>query len=157
MTESMRAPDGEWIEQATARLRESGRRSGGARAEVIEQLAGESCAVSADELANSLRDRGRRVARASVYRALEALAAVDLVQRVELGDGNSRWERVGASHRHHHHHLVCRSCGQVVPFEDDGLERALELLAERGDFSVDSHDVTLHGRCSGCAGGEARR
>ena len=147
----MTAIDSEWIETATERLRESGRRSGGARAEVIEALAGESCAVSADDLANSLRDRGRRVARASVYRALEALADVELVARVELGDGNSRWERVGASAHHHHHHLVCRACGQVVPFADQRLEDALDSLSIREGFSVDSHDVTLHGLCSGCA------
>lgn len=152
----MATVDTEWIATATERLRDSGRRSGGARAEVIEQIASETCAVSADDLADSLRDRGRRVARASVYRALEALSDVDLVQRVELGDGNSRWERVGASAHHHHHHLVCRSCGQVVPFEDERLEESLAALSRRSDFVVDSHDVTLHGRCSSCvdSGGE---
>lgn len=151
----MTATDTEWIETATSRLRESGRRSGGARAEVIEQIATESCAVSAEDLAESLRERGRRVARASVYRALEALAEVDLVQRVELGDGNSRWERIGATAAHHHHHLVCRSCGQVVPFVDERLEAALDSLSSREGFSVDSHDVTLHGRCSGCSTDES--
>ena len=148
----MPTADTEWIQQATTKLRESGRRSGGARAEVIARLATEGCAVSAEQIADSLRDEGRKVARASVYRALEALEQVSLVQRVELGDGSSRWERVGGGDHHHHHHLVCRSCGRIEPFENEPLERALNSLSDAEGFTVDSHDVTLHGRCSRCSG-----
>ncbi len=148
----MQATDTEWIERATTKLRESGRRSGGARAEVITRLAREGCAVSAEQIADSLRDEGRKVARASVYRALEALEQVALVQRVELGDGSSRWERTGGGGLHHHHHLVCRSCGRIEPFANEPLERALNSLSDTEGFTVDSHDVTLHGRCSRCSG-----
>lgn len=150
----MSPPDTKWIEDARQLLRESGRRSGGARAEVIEQISREHCAVSADQLASALAERGRRVGTASLYRALEALEEINLVQRVEIGDGNARWERIGAgTGAHHHHHLICRTCGQIVPFEDDGLEAALETLSAGAGFTVDSHDVTLHGRCSSCSGG----
>jgi len=151
----MTATDTQWIESARTLLRESGRRSGGARAEVFEQISRERCAVSADQLANALSTRGRRVGRASLYRALEALEEIQLVQRVEFGDGNARWERVGGGggHDHHHHHLVCRSCGTVVPFSDDKLERALSDLSNSSAFTVDSHDVTLHGLCESCSPG----
>lgn len=148
----MSPPDTQWIDDARRLLRESGRRSGGARAEVIEQISREHCAVSADQLADALSQRGRRVGRASLYRALEALEEINLVQRVEIGDGNARWERIGGNgSTHHHHHLICRSCGQLEPFEDARLETALEELSASAGFTVDSHDVTLHGRCSSCS------
>ena len=54
----MQATDTEWIERATTKLRESGRRSGGARAEVITRLARVGCAVSAEQIADSLRVEG---------------------------------------------------------------------------------------------------
>ena len=146
----MTAADKSWIEDATSRIQESGRRAGGARSAVIAQLAKETCAVSAENLEDSLVAEGRKVGRASIYRALEALAAVGLVQRVDLGEGGSRWERVGSG-PHHHHHLVCRTCGAVVPFEDDNLETALHALGRKYGLTVESHDVTLHGLCPACA------
>ena len=147
----MSRKDDEWIERATAELHAAGRRAGGARAEVITQLSRENCAVSAEQLERKLADGGRRVGRASIYRALEALAETSLVQRVDLGESGSRWERVGGGTHDHHHHLLCRSCGQVVPFEDDELEHSLHALSTRKDFSVDSHEVTLHGLCANCS------
>ena len=150
-----RKTDTEWIEQATKELHASGRRAGGARAEVISELSRETCAVSAEQLERRLADSNRRVGRASIYRALEALAAVGLVHRVEVGEGGSRWERIGANGHDHHHHLLCGSCGQLVPFEDAGLEQALLELADRAAFTVDSHEVTLHGHCASCSEAKA--
>ncbi len=52
----------------------------------------------------------------------------------------------------HHHHMVCDSCGKFFPFEDPGLERAIDRLARRADsFDVQAHDVTLHGACDACS------
>ena len=50
---------------------------------------------------------------------------------------------------HHHHHLVCDDCGNVLPFEDSGLERSIDRLSRRLDFAVAEHEVVLHGSC-GC-------
>lgn len=107
--------------------------------------------MSAEQIEQSLASNGRKVGKASVYRALEALAQSGLVQRVDLGEGGSRWERVGSDPHHHHHHLLCQQCGSVVPFEDDVLEEALHSLVQRNGFEIDAHDVTLHGRCRKCA------
>ncbi|MEI7888728.1 MAG: Fur family transcriptional regulator [Actinomycetes bacterium] len=147
--------DTEWVEKATTELHASGRRAGGARAEVITQLSRETCAVTAEQLERTLADENRRVGRASIYRALEALAHVGLVQRVDLGETGSRWERIGANGHDHHHHLLCSACGQLVPFEDQRLETALQHLAANKEFTVDSHEVTLHGRCASCAAKQA--
>ncbi len=152
----MNKPDKGWIDQATNELQASGRRAGGARAAVINQLAEESCAVSAEQIEISLGKQGRKVGKASIYRALEALAQVGLVQRVDLGESGSRWERVGSDPHHHHHHLLCRGCGSVIPFEDAALEHALHNLSEAKGFQIDAHDVTLHGLCPQCAKLEAR-
>jgi Fur family ferric uptake transcriptional regulator len=92
---------------------------------------------------------GGRVGIASVYRALDQLVELELVQRVELGDGIARFE---PSHRDgdHHHHLVCDDCGKVEPFSDPGLERALEQAARRLDYGMRAHEVVLHGSCDDC-------
>ena len=50
----------------------------------------------------------------------------------------------------HHHHLVCEQCGQLVAFDDPGLERAIDRLSERLGVRIESHDVLLRGACRRC-------
>jgi Fur family ferric uptake transcriptional regulator len=139
----------DWTQHALTKLADAGYRRGGARTAVVEMLGRQTCAVSARDIDDALRDTGRVVGRASVYRTLETLAELKLVQRLDLGSGEKRYEPHQPSGEHHHH-LVCDHCGQVQPFEDPELERALEKLAGRVDYAVDEHDVVLHGACGDC-------
>jgi Fur family transcriptional regulator, ferric uptake regulator len=112
---------------------------------VVELLAGESCALTALEIDRRLE----RVGRASVYRALEQLEALGLVQRVDLGTDSSGFERVDPG-GHHHHHLVCERCGAVAPFSDERLEGAIESVSSDSEFAVTAHEVVLRGQCPEC-------
>jgi Fur family ferric uptake transcriptional regulator len=138
-----------WAAHAAAQVAEAGHRSGGARTAVIEALAGQSCCRSAQEIFDQLRGDGRRVGIASVYRVLDLLVSLGQVQRLDLGGGISRYEPALPGGEHHHH-LVCVGCGEVRPFEDPRLERALEATATSSDFTVEGHDVVLRGRCPHC-------
>jgi len=128
---------------------ESGR-SGGARRVVVELLGRQDCCLSAQEIHDGVRSEGARVGIASVYRTLEGLDELGLVQRVDLGDGVSRFERIDPRGDHHHHHLVCDDCGKVEPFEDSALEQALERVAGGRGYEVAAHDVVLRGACGDC-------
>ena len=90
--------------------------------------------------ASAPREDGSGIA--SVYRVLDSLAELRLVQRVDIGDGVARYEPAHAG-GDHHHHLVCDDCGKVEPFSDDPLERALAHVAGRLGFDVAGHDVVL--------------
>jgi len=138
-----------WATHATAQIAEAGHRSGGARTAVIESLAGQTCCRSAQEIFDQLRGEGRRVGIASVYRVLDLLVSLGLVQRLDLGGGVARYEPAMPGGEHHHH-LVCVDCGDVRPFEDPQLERVLEGTATRSDYTVEGHDVVLKGRCPDC-------
>jgi Fur family transcriptional regulator, ferric uptake regulator len=141
--------DGGWAEHALATLQGAGHRRGGARTAVVEALAGHDCAVTALELDGELSRRRPPVARASVYRALEQLEQLGLVQRVEIGRGTAGYERIEPD-GHHHHHAICRVCGRTVPFEDHSLEQAIDRLSETIHFDVAEHDVVLRGTCERC-------
>jgi Fur family transcriptional regulator, ferric uptake regulator len=141
---------GSWEERALERLQDAGFRRGGARTVVIEALAKHDCAVTALDLEEELRDRDVAVGRASVYRALEQLEGLGLVQRIEVCRGTAGFERVDPT-GHHHHHAICRDCGRMVPFEDSSLEKALAQVAGTMSFDVTEHDVVLRGRCERCA------
>jgi Fur family ferric uptake transcriptional regulator len=139
-----------WSEHALAALQSAGFRRGGARTAVIEALAEQQCAVTAFELEDELRRRKAGVARASIYRALEQLEQLGLLQRLEVCRGTAGYERVEPGGEHHHH-AICRDCGRLIPFEDRSLERAIDKVAGRMSFEVSEHDVVLRGLCERCA------
>src|SRR4249919_2178076 len=113
-----------WTEHALSTLQAAGYRRGGARTAVVEHLGAQPCTVTAQDIEDALRRKGRAVGRASVYRVLDLLAELGLASRIEVGQGMARYERVEPS-GDHHHHMICDECGNVLPFEDRELERAL--------------------------------
>jgi Fur family ferric uptake transcriptional regulator len=143
-------PGNEWIERAQDAMRREGHRSGGARGAVVDLLARQDCCLSAQEIAEKLRDGGGAVGIASVYRALDLLDGMGLVQRVDTGEAAMRYEAVLPG-GHHHHHVVCGRCGRVAAFEDERLEEAIEKLGRRLRYDVSGHDVTIRGDCPRCA------
>ncbi|HEV2999289.1 MAG TPA: Fur family transcriptional regulator [Solirubrobacteraceae bacterium] len=139
----------DWTHHALATLERRGYRAGSARRTVVELLGRQHCCLSAKEIEEALRAEGREVGLASVYRALEVLDELRLVQRLDAGEGVVRYEPALAGGEHHHH-IVCDRCGSVASFEDEELERAIGRLAERLSWTVDSHDVVLRGHCRRC-------
>ena len=138
-----------WTQHVLERMRAESGRSGSARRVVVELLGRQDCCLSAQEIHDRVRSEGARVGIASVYRALESLDELGLVQRVDLGDGASRFERVDPR-GDHHHHLVCGDCGKVEPFEDTALEQALGRVAGGRGYALAAHDVVLRGACGDC-------
>jgi Fur family transcriptional regulator, ferric uptake regulator len=142
-------PADDWIEFAESELRRAGHRASLPRTAVIRLLGRQRCVLGAQEIADELRADGQRVGVATVYRTLELLASMKLVQRLDLG-GAARYEPALPGGEHHHHHLVCEGCGRVTPFDDPGLERAIGRLAGRLEYTVGDHDVILRGSCPAC-------
>lgn len=146
------ASAGAWAANAARALSEAGYRRGGARQAILELLDEQACALSAVEIEHALLERKREVSRASVYRVMEELESIGLVQRVEVGQGIVRYEPV----RHgpgHHHHVVCDRCGRLEPFTDEALERAIRRVAERLPHEVSEHEIVIHGSCAACVEG----
>lgn len=134
-----------WAEHALQRLDEAGFRSGGSRRQVVELLASERCALTALEIDRRLESVGR----ATVYRTLEQLEGLHLVQRVEIGGDAAGYERLDPDE--HHHHLVCEDCGRLTPFASEALEEAIAAVSRHSEFAVAAHDVVLRGTCASCS------
>lgn len=137
----------DWSAHALAALERAGYRSSAPRTAVVETMAKQGCGVTARELVDRLAGRG--IGQASIYRTLELLDGLRLVQRFDVGEGIARYEPAFPSGEHHHH-VVCDRCGAVTQFEDDELERAIERVSRRLEFAVDAHDVVLRGECPAC-------
>jgi Fur family transcriptional regulator, ferric uptake regulator len=148
-TMSEAAATTEWGARAGRAMEEAGHRLGGARRAVVELLSRQECCLSAQEISDRLRAEDAGVGIASVYRTLDLLHGLGLVQRVDVGEGGHRYEPVVPG-GDHHHHAVCESCGGVTAFEDRSLETAIERLSTRLGHDVSSHDVVIRGTCRRC-------
>lgn len=133
-----------WHEHAAVVLRGAGLRASAGRQAVVELLGRQSCLLTAQEIADALRAEGSAGSTATVYRALETLHELGLVRRFDA-EGVARYEPVDPS-GDHHHHIVLEDSGDVIPFEDDELERAIAGLGERLGMLVTSHDIILRAR-----------
>jgi len=116
---------------------------------VIEFLDEQACCLGAQQIHDELRALGTPVGLASVYRVLDTLAQRGLLQRLDVGDGVTRYEPVRDDHDHHHH-LVCDDCGKVESFADERLETVIRELEERSGYAVAAHEVVLRGACASC-------
>ena len=137
-----------WAENAQSVLAQHKHHTGAARQAILELLDTQTCALSAIEIEDALRASERPVGRASIYRILDELERLHLVQKLQIGQ-MARYEptRTGLGH---HHHLVCDNCGTVTPFTDNALETAIENLSRRVPMRVADHEIVLHGACQDC-------
>lgn len=107
--------------------------------------------LSADEVYWQVKQRIPEVGLATVYRMLELLEELEIVSRLDSGDGRSRYEMRSPEQKHYHHHLICLKCGLITEFADDGLEALEQSVASRHDFEVTDHCLRLYGYCAACS------
>jgi len=103
----------------------------------------------AKELVGTLRQRGARVSRATVYRTLALLVDSGLLDEVSLGGEHRHYEHV-LGHEHHDH-LVCNSCGRIIEFTSPAIERLQEQICREHRFKASGHRLRIFGRCAECA------
>ena len=107
--------------------------------------------LSAEDVYGILRQGSSEIGLATVYRSLELLSDLELLQKMEFGDGCSRYEvNTTDPSEHHHHHLICTTCGKVTEFEDDLLDELEADIQKKMGFHVLNHQVKFYGTCKEC-------
>ena len=92
---------------------------------------------------------------ATVYRTIQLLNELNLIDRINFDDGYVRYEMGRTQergNRHHHHHLICIKCGKVISFQDDLLEELEDKITVTTGFQIVDHEVKLYGYCVECGG-----
>ena len=88
------------------------------------------------------------VGRATVFRTLELLLSLGLVERVHTEGG--RRDAYVVAEGLHHHHLVCSQCGVVTEVMGCMVDDLVSSLAQAADFQVEGHWMEIVGLCSRC-------
>ena len=137
------------IAQVGQMLRDRGERMTGPRRAVLTVLARDSEHLSADAVLDRVADQDPSVHRASVYRTLEALSDLGVVQHVHVGHGRTAYHLVRGERAHPH--AQCRVCGTVYDLPADLLDAVSATLARRHKFRLDAGHVAMSGVCADCA------
>jgi len=115
------------------------------RQEVWDEICATKEHRDAEDIYTSLRKRQTNVSRATVYRTIDILVKNNLVRRLDLGDGRSRFEnKIGIAH---HDHIVCLDCRKIVEFMNEKIEELQEQVAKEMGFEIVRHVHQLFGRC----------
>ena len=134
-------------------LKEHGLKKTKQRVLVLEALAScEDKHLTAEEIYEIVKAEFPEIGLATVYRTIQLLLDLDLVESVQLGDGYVRYEigKIGGKEAHNHHHLVCLECGKVMSFRDDLLDELEKRIKESVSFQVINHEVKIYGYCESC-------
>jgi len=128
-------------------LQENGYRLTAARRAVVEVIQKSRRALSPIEVFDIAHKRYRALGLVSVYRTLEKLEELHIIQRVHQPDGCQAF--IAASHGHEHL-LLCQSCGQVTFFEGDDLDTLIKSISKKTGYQIGEHWLQLFGLCQTC-------
>ena len=106
--------------------------------------------LTAEEIYMYVKQKYPDIGLATIYRTLDLFTELDLVKRLDFGDGRNRYELNSDEFSHFHHHLICVKCGCVKEFEDDMLETLESIIAKKLNFHTTDHQLKVYGFCGDC-------
>lgn len=135
------------IEQWVSILQQNGCRITAQRRVIIEVVANSQRALQPFEVHAFSRKINPRIGLVTVYRTLERLEELGLVQRVHREDG---CHMLMPAANGHEHYLVCTACGRTILFQGDDLQALFAKVESRTGYRVSEHWLQLFGTCPQC-------
>jgi Fur family transcriptional regulator, ferric uptake regulator len=102
---------------------------------------------TAAELVASARRQRLGLSRATLFRSLDLLTELGVVERLDLPSGEHAYVPCAPAH---HHHVVCSRCGRSTDVEDCGVAAAVDEIARRSGYRIEVHRLELFGLCRHC-------
>jgi Fur family transcriptional regulator, peroxide stress response regulator len=120
------------------------------RLAIYERLKEAKDHPSAEQLYAALKPKYPSLSLATVYKTLQTLAKLKLIQIVDTPHSQARYDAI----TERHHHFVCERCGEIKDLFDERLD---DLPAPKGVGAIFGHSVHFRGLCATCAGRNHRR
>ena len=103
---------------------------------------------NADSLYGRFKKKGFRVSRDTVYRTLPLLLESHVIQKSAGAGKRDFFERIGR--KGHHDHMICVTCGKIIEFQCEEIEKLQDKKAAQYGFKLTFHDHRLFGSCKEC-------
>jgi Fur family transcriptional regulator, ferric uptake regulator len=137
----------EEAEPILAMLRAQGGRVTACRRAILHAFLGAGGHVTAEALTTRVQGAQPDVHESTVYRFLDELERLGVVDHVHLGHGPAVYHLASDAH----HHLVCDRCGAVVEVPEEVFAGLRSRLSEEFGFSLQPRHFAVTGRCESCS------
>jgi Fur family ferric uptake transcriptional regulator len=118
-----------------------------ARRAVVRALCDAPSGATPADLLSRGRSLHSRLGQVTVYRTLDILSGLGLVQRLHGEDGCSAY---AAATREHGHYVICERCHRAAEFEGCAVDAALGGVTAQTGYRVSGHWLELFGLCPDC-------
>ncbi len=103
--------------------------------------------LDADEIYRRARQKQPRLSLSTVYRTLQLLKKLGMVEEVHFDESHHHYEIKQPSQ---HHHLVCLGCDRVIEFQHPLSRYIKKNVAEAKDFEITETEIRMAGYCPEC-------
>lgn len=100
---------------------------------------------TADELYLEMKNGKSNVSRATVYNSLELLVKCEMLAKRNFGENKTFYE--SSYNRQNHGHLICKSCGDIIEFNNSKVSEIVKSVVSKNNFSLDSFQFNIFGEC----------
>ena len=145
-TKALRAEGGGVIDNVLAQLRQHGGRATSARRLLLEALLASPGHRTAEQLAADVQASAPGVNLSTIYRNLDELERLKVVDRTRLSHGPATYHLAAAAHGH----LVCEHCGSMTEVPGQIFGDLAAATQARYGFVINPHHFAVTGRCSDC-------
>lgn len=128
-------------------LQKNGYRLTAPRQAVVEIIATSQRVLSPFEVFELARTRYPRLGLVTVYRTVEKLEELGLIQRVHQPSGCHSYIATAPGHQYP---LICQSCGHVQFISGEKLDWLMEGLGTECGYRVWDHWLQVFGICNEC-------
>lgn len=128
-------------------LEENGGRLTAPRRSIVELLVNARFAMDPLEIYDQVRQRNPRIGLVTVYRTIDLLTKLGLVDRIHQPGGCHMVLRAA---RGHEHVVLCTACGRAEYFSGEDLSKWIETISRESGFMIQGHWLQLQGLCEEC-------
>jgi Fe2+ or Zn2+ uptake regulation protein len=113
---------------------------------ILQEIKHSKSHPTADEIYEIVKKKVPRVSLGTIYRNLELLCQEGLIQKIEMGGAQKRFD----GHTENHYHFRCVNCGRIEDLTDGSLEEVEMVLTKLSPYEILGHRIELTGRCHPC-------
>lgn len=135
------------LEQAIQTMHSAGHRSTPQRLVILQVIADHNGHITTDEVYRAVKAKYPHLNRATVYRTLDFLCELRLINTCDSGDRRMIYELAGSES---HHHLVCRTCGRIETVSGSEIQPFFDQIEAQHDYLIDMDHLALYGLCPAC-------
>lgn len=145
------------VDNILERLEHEGLRSTKPRRIVLEEIMSRNEPFTSTELLESVQSWSPGIGRATVFRTLDLLSRLGILQRIHQDANGGRCHTYLACGDTHHHHLICNVCGHVTDFQEEAaLDALVREVEQHTAFKIEGHRLELVGCCPHCQAHKVR-